>query len=69
MVELFPGLFLEPFNAFYASILRLETLKEPAELIYQVMFLMSQLISWTLGMLVGIPLCEGPSNRFESVRS
>eukprot|EP00435_Cladocopium_sp_Y103_P004452 s1255_g1.t1 len=45
VVELFPGL--------------LETLQEPAMLLYDVMYYTSQLISWTLGQLVGIPLCEG----------
>ncbi|CAK9066377.1 unnamed protein product [Durusdinium trenchii] len=45
VVELFPGL--------------LQTLREPAMLLYDAMYYMSQLISWTLGQLVGIPLCEG----------
>ncbi|CAJ1349731.1 unnamed protein product [Effrenium voratum] len=45
VVELFPGL--------------LQSLREPAMLLYDIMYLTSQLISWTLGQLVGIPLCEG----------
>jgi len=45
VVELFPGL--------------LETLREPAMLLYDMMYFTSQAISWSLGRLVGIPLCEG----------
>ena len=45
VVELFPGL--------------LETLREPAMLMYDLLFWASQLISLLLGNLVGIPLCEG----------
>ncbi|CAJ1349729.1 unnamed protein product [Effrenium voratum] len=45
VVELFPGL--------------LETLREPAMLLYDMMYATSQAISWSLGRLVGIPLCEG----------
>ncbi|CAK8998216.1 Uncharacterized protein SCF082_LOCUS5543 [Durusdinium trenchii] len=45
VVELFPGL--------------LETLREPAMLLYDMMYFTSQAISLSLGTLVGIPLCEG----------
>ena len=53
VVELFPGL--------------LETLREPAMLIYEILFWASQLISLLLGNLVGIPLCEGSTALVGSV--
>ena len=53
VVELFPGL--------------LETLREPAMLIYDILFWASQLISLLLGNLVGIPLCEGSTALVGSV--
>ena len=53
VVELFPGL--------------LESLQEPAMLIYEILFWASQLISLLLGNLVGIPLCEGSTALVGSV--